>query len=342
MRVLVVASLDLSLPGGVETHLRELTRELLERGHGVSVYGRWSRREAGPPPPLVERVDPARYDVVHHHGGHWDRSWDAGDRYLRTFHFSVAGKMSVYLRMGRVRTLLNPGNYRALAEERASLRRGSRYIAVGKGVRDELVRFHGAARDAFLVIPNGTRFVPPRVGRAEWRRRHGIGPETPVVLTIGREDYVKGLDLFECAWRMPGARPPGALWVQAGGARPRRDTARIVTGAISPDDVNEWIHAADLGAFPSYYEGCALALTDMLAGGLYVLSHAVGAAPDQIRPGENGEFVPRHAAAWAAALRRRFADTPRPTSLPSAEIYGWPAIAARVERVYERLASASG
>ena len=93
MRVLVVAGLDLSLPGGVETHLRELTRELLERGHGVSVYGRWSRREAGPPPPLVERVDPARYDVVHHHGGHWDRSWDAGDRYLRTFHFSVAGKM---------------------------------------------------------------------------------------------------------------------------------------------------------------------------------------------------------------------------------------------------------
>lgn len=342
MKVLLVSGLDISLPGGVETHLREVTRELIERGHDVSVYGRWSRREAGSPPPLVDRVDPARYDIVHHHGGRWDRSWDAGERYLRTFHFSVAGKMSVYLRMGRVRTLLNPANYRALSEEHSSLRRGGRHIAVAKGVRDQLVRFHGAPRDAFVVIPNGTRFAAPRFTREEWRRRHGIGPETPVVLTIGREDYVKGLDLFERAWRMPRAVPPGALWVQAGGARPRRDSSRIVTGTISPEDVNEWIHAADLGAFPSYYEGCALALTDMLAGRLYVLTHAVGAAPDQIEPGENGEFVPRRAEAWAAALSRRLAEPPRPASLLSPVIYGWPAIAARVERVYESVASASG
>ncbi|HET9952528.1 MAG TPA: glycosyltransferase family 4 protein [Candidatus Eisenbacteria bacterium] len=337
MKVLLVSGLDLSLPGGVETHLRELARELTERGHEVAVYGSWSRREAGPPPPLVASVEPSRYDIVHHHGGRWDRSWDAGGRYLRTFHFSVAGKMSVYLRMGRLRTLLNPGNYRALADERASLRRGSRHIAVANGVRDELVRFHRADHRSLVVIPNGTRFAAPRVGRDEWRRRHGIGPETPVVLTIGRADFVKGLDLFERAWRMPGVRPPGALWVQAGGARPWRDESRIVTGTISPEDVNEWIHAADLGAFPSYYEGCSLALIDMLAGRLYVLSHAAGAAPEQIRTGENGEFVARRADAWAAALARCLAAPPRPTSVPSAEVHGWPAIAARVEGVYRAL-----
>lgn len=339
MKILLVSGLDLSLPGGVETHLRELARGLIERGHDVEVYGRWSRRDLGDPPPLVDRVDPARYDIVHHHGGRWERSWDAGDRYLRTFHFSVAGKMAVYLRLGRLRTLLNPGNYRALSDERASLRRAPRHIAVAKGVRDELVRFHGAPRDAFVVIPNGTRFAPSRAGRAEWRRRHDIGPGTPVVLTIGREDYVKGLDLFERAWKTPGARPPGALWVQAGGARPRRDATRLVTGPIPPDDVLEWIHAADLGAFPSYYEGCALALTDMLADGLYVLTHAVGAAPEQIRPGENGEFVPRRPDAWAAALARVLGEPPRPRTPGLGPEWSWHSVVERTEGVYRGLRS---
>jgi glycosyltransferase involved in cell wall biosynthesis len=250
--------------------------------------------------------------------------------------------MAVYLRMRRLRTLLNPGNYRALADERASLRRGVAHHAVSRAVRDELVRFHGAARDAFTVIPNGTRFAAPRLGRAAWRRAHGIGAETPVVLTIGRADYVKGLDLFHRAWRKPGTRPPDAVWVQAGGTRPFRDATRLVTGPIRLEDVIEWIHAADLGAFPSYYEGCALSLIDMLAGGRWVLSHAVGAAPDQIRPGENGEFVPQRVDAWAAALARRLADPPRPAALPSPDVWGWPAIAAQMERLYERLHGAPG
>ena len=213
---------------------------------------------------------------------------------------------------------------------------------MAKALRDELVRFHGAARDAFTVIPNGTRFAPPRVGRAEWRRLHDLDPAAPVVLTIGRADYVKGLDLFQRAWETPGARPPGAIWVQAGGASPRRDATRFITGPISPDDVIEWIHAADLGAFPSYYEGCALSLIDMLAGGRYVLSHAVGAAPEQIRPGVNGEFVPQRHDAWAAALARRLADPPRPADIPSAGVWGWPAITARVEGLYRQFCPASG
>ncbi|HEU4334146.1 MAG TPA: glycosyltransferase family 4 protein, partial [Candidatus Eisenbacteria bacterium] len=208
MRVLLVAGLDVSLPGGVETHVRELARGLAARGHDVAILGRWSRPEAGPAPPLVERVEPGLHDVVHHHGGAWSRRWDAGDRYLRTFHFSVAAKMGVYLRMGRIRTLFNPGNHRALADERASLRRGARHIAVSRALRDELVRFHGASRDGIEVIPNGASFAAPREGRDAWRRRHGVAPGARVLLTIGRDDYVKGLDLLERAWDSA-ARPEG-------------------------------------------------------------------------------------------------------------------------------------
>jgi len=338
VKVLLATGLDISLPGGVETHVRELAAHLGARGHDVAVQGRWTRADAGQPPRIVREadVDLAPYDIVHHHGGPWPRRWDAGNRYLRTFHFSVAAKMGVYLRIGRLRTLLNPGNHRALAEERASLRRGRRAIAVSRSLREELVRFHGADRDAVTVVPNGASFAAPRAGRADWRRRHDIDARCRVLLTIGRDDYVKGLDLLERAWSMPGTRPDGSLWVQVGGRAPERRDDRLVTGPIAPEDVTEWIAAADVGAFPSYYEGGGIALVDMIAGGLYVLTHAVGVAPDVVRPGANGEFVPRRVDAWSAALGRTLAAPPSPSGAPLSDEWSWDAIAARVEAVYER------
>ena len=49
----------------------------------------------------------------------------------------------------------------------------------------------------------------------------------------------------------------------------------------------------DAFALPSYYEGCSVALLEMLAGGLFTLAHDVGNAAEVIRPGANGEIVPR-------------------------------------------------
>ena len=360
MKVLLVAGVDLSLPGGLETHVLELARGLAARGHRVEVLARAS----GPAPPsirLVDRFGEGGYDIVHHHGGPWDRAWDAAidmkeatgrTRYLRTFHFSVAAKMVVYLRMGRIRTLFNPGNHRALRDERASLTRGPLHIAVSRALRDELVRYHGAPRALFEAIPNGASFASPRLGRSTWRERNEIPPDAPVLLTIGRDDYVKGFDLLERAWSAPNAHPANAVWVTVGGAKPSRSTGspqssraphpqhppkRITTGPIPPSDVVEWIHAADVGAFPSYYEGGGIALTDMLAGGLYVLTHAVGVAPDAIRPGVNGEFVSRRSDAWIAALARTLAAPPRRAEPGLPPEWGWDAMTERVERVYKRL-----
>lgn len=346
MKVLLVAGVDLSLPGGLETHVLELARGLGARGHDVEILGEASRGLPDPSLRLVDRVDGARHDIVHHHGGPWSRALDAAlagegssgpARYLRTFHFSVAAKMAVYLRMRRLRTLFNPANHRALHEERTSLGRGPLHIAVSRALRDELVRFHGAPRQAIEAIPNGASFAPPRLGRAAWRERHGISPEAPLLLTIGRDDYVKGFDLLERAWAKPGAHPPGAFWVRVGGAHSGRGGNRLTTGSIAATEVAEWVHAADVGAFPSYYEGGGIALTDMLAGGLYVMTHAVGVAPEAIRPGENGEFVPRRAEAWAAALARTLAAPPRRAAPGLGPEWGWDAMATRVEHVYRRL-----
>lgn len=346
MRILLIAGVDLSLPGGLETHVLELSRGLASRGHDVEVLGRASRGLSEPSLRLVDRVAGTGHDIVHHHGGPWSRAWNAdiaGEgsavkaRYLRTFHFSVAAKMGVYLRMRRIQTLFNPANHRALHEERTSLARGALHIAVSRSLRDELVRYHGVPRQSVDVIPNGASFAPPVVGRAAWRHRHGIPSEAPVLLSIGRDDYVKGLDLLERAWSATGSHPAGAIWVSVGGARAGRSGDRINTGSIPASEVIEWVHAADVGAFSSYYEGGGIALTDMLAGGLYALTHAVGVAPEAIRPGENGEFVPRRPDAWAAALARTLAAPPRHPAPGLSLEWSWDEMAACVERVYRRL-----
>src|SRR5204863_8022030 len=105
------------------------------------------------------------------------------------------------LRIGRVRTLANLGNWRGLLDERASVRGPGRLIAVSQRVADEFTRHHGLDPRRARVVSNGASFDPPREERASLRARHGIAPDAPVLLTIGRADFVKGYDLLGRAWR---------------------------------------------------------------------------------------------------------------------------------------------
>jgi glycosyltransferase involved in cell wall biosynthesis len=328
MRILLQTGLDLALPGGVETHVRELATRLDARGHEVTVES-----SARPLPP-----DVSRFDILHQHGGRWPRALPLDRRYVRTLHFCTAAKMATYVRLGRLQTLVNPGNLRAVAEDAAMRGRPGRCIAVSERLRAEYVRWHGLDPSRVTVIPNGASFDPPRTTRAAWRARHGVPDDAAVVLTIGRADFVKGYDLFARAWRRVQAAHPGAVWVIAGGAVARREDGRLVTGPIAHADVVDWIHAADLGALPSYYEGGGLALLDMLAAGRYTLAHDVGSAPEVIREGVNGERVARAVDAWVAALSRALAARHGrvPDALPPA--FGWDAIAGRVEALYRDIA----
>src|SRR5439155_15549763 len=175
----------------------------------------------------------------------------------------------------------------------------------------EFVRHYGVLPGRLRVIPNGVGGMAAAGARERLRGSRGIPDRRPVLLTIGRPDFVKGASLLSRAWKSSRAAARGAVWVTAGGEAPVRRPGRIVTGPVPHSEVLDWIAAADLGAFPSFYEGCGLALLEMLAGGLYTLSHDVGVAPEAIRPGTNGEIVPRDPVAWGAALER-FLDRPPP------------------------------
>ena len=329
MKILLHAGVDLSLPGGLERHILELARGLETRGHEVDILGLPAEL---PPFNMVSRIEPARYDVIHHHGGSSPRGVDPGGRTVRTLHFCVAAKMARYVRLGRLRTLAHPGNWRAVIEERAASQRPGRFIAVSRRVAEEFARFHGFAASAATVIPNGAGFTAPAESRESLRRRHGIEDGDAVLLTIGRADFVKGHDLLARAWK---AKPRGrAVWVGVGGDRPLEEPNRIVTGSLPPQQVTDWIHAADLGAMPSYYEGCSLALMEMLAAGLYVLGHDVGNARE-VLDGIRGRLVEPDAESWRKALANALRDRPRGT--PLGDEYRWDRIVDRTEAIYRSI-----
>ena len=330
VKILLAADVDLSKPGGLETHVLELSEGLRARGHEVDL---WARGIAN----AVRTLEPSRYDILHRHTMAWPRSVDPGPRVVTTLHFCVAGKMDAYVRLGRWKTLARPGNWTARMDEGRAARAPGALVAVSKRVRDEFARFHGIDPARVAVIPNGASFAPPREGREAWRRKHAIDPGTPLLLTIGRHDFVKGYDLLERAWSEVRKRHGDALWVVVGGSGPARTEGRLVTGSVPRDHVTEWIHASDLGALPSYYEGCSVALLEMLAGGLMTLAHDVGGASEAIRPGQNGELVPRDANAWIHAIDRAFRESPQRRSAGLDPAYRWDAIVDSVEEVYRRV-----
>jgi glycosyltransferase involved in cell wall biosynthesis len=335
MRILFHADVDLSLPGGLETHVRELALALTRRGHEVVIFG---RPECLAPLTMTRSPDPDGFDVVHLHGTGAAPAGSAG--LTRTLHFCVAAKMESYVRLGRMRTLANLPNWRAVRDERAAARSRGELIAVSRRVRDDFTRWHGLDPVRATIVSNGATFAAPRASREELRAAAGIPADARVLLTIGREDFVKGHDLLRRAWERAGAARSGAVWVAVGGRGPARAPGRVVTGPLPHQGVVDWIHAADLGALPSHYEGCSVALLEMLAGGLYTLAHDVGNAAEVIRGGRNGAIVERSIEAWSASLQAALVRPPARSRPGLTDEFRWDAIAERTEAVYARAVAA--
>jgi len=335
VKILLAADVDVSLPGGLETHVRELAASLTRNGHEVRLAALPAANPAALPDlERVGAIEPDAHDIVHEHGVRVLPVLRDERNVVKTIHFCTAAKMAAYVRIGRVRTLAHPLNWRAVRDERRACHTPWTRIAVSPRVRDDCARWYGLDAAKTHVISNGASFAPPRVSREVLRSRYGLPPDAPLLLTIGREDFVKGYGLLESAWRRAHGAERGAWWVTVGGARPAQAPGRLITGPVPHEEVGDWIHAADLGALPSYYEGCSLAHLEMLAGGLHALAHDVGICAEVTDRGVNGDIIAPSVAAWAVALSAWLSE---PTARRKGGLdpdYSWDALAGRVEAVY--------
>ena len=205
----------------------------------------------------------------------------------------------------------------AVAARNRILRDADAFVAMSRLIRDEVVGA-GVAPEKVRHIPHGVdtkRFRPATPEeRRDLRRRLGLPPEAPVVAFTGRLLRGKGLETLVDAFASQEAH--ACLLVVGSGdgqALSVEDAIRkrvagadlagrvIMTGRVN--NVEDYLRASDVFAFPSEFEGLGLSLIEAQACGLACIASRTGGMVDVIEDGKNGVLVnPGQATDLAAAL----------------------------------------
>jgi glycogen synthase len=173
------------------------------------------------------------------------------------------------------------------------------------------------------TIPNGidlaeaAALAGPADG-AIMRQRYGVTAGETILLTVGRLDFNKGLDVLAAA--LGRARSSAALsatgwrWVIVGAGPYRHQIESAVAangigshtvfvGRAADADLHAWYEAASLFVHPTRYEGSSLVTLEAMAHRRAVVAANAGGLPDKVKPGVNGWLVePGDGSALAAAI----------------------------------------
>lgn len=240
-----------------------------------------------------------------------------------------------------------------LALRNAVLRRADAFVAITDDVASELIDV-GVRPEVIHRIPNAVdtgRFFPAdSAHKRDARHRLGLPEQGRIVVYTGRLVSYKGLPLLVDVWtKLRPSFPDDVLLLVGDGGldihaceEELRTTVRergmeesvVFTGSVQ--NVHEYLHAADIFAFPSENDAFPSSLIEAMTSGLPVIATPVGAIPEVVQDGENGLLVPpRDGDALAEALTRLLTDDVLSERLATA---GWRTVQERysAEGVTER------
>jgi glycosyltransferase involved in cell wall biosynthesis len=219
----------------------------------------------------------------------------------------------------------------AVAARNRLLRDADAFVAMSRLIHDEIVAA-GVAPERVRTIPHGVdtdRFRPATAEeRAALRRQLGLPAEAIIVTFTGRLLRGKGLEALVEAFQSPlahlvivGSGTGQALsveeWVRQRVAS--GDLAGRVTMTGRVDNVEDYLRASDVFAFPSVFEGLGLSLIEAQACGLACVASRTGGIVDVVEDGKTGLLVtPGRVDELAAALRELLTDEARRTALGTA------------------------
>jgi alpha-maltose-1-phosphate synthase len=370
--------------GGAGVHVEFLARELRALAE-VRVHT-WRTEKAADDPPGVFRHAPAETladanealrslsvdlsmaaavadcDVVHSH------TWYAnlGGHLAKLLH-GVPHVMTAHslepLRPWKAEQL--GGGY-ALSSwaERTAIEAADAVIAVSYGMRADILDCYPGLDPARVhVVHNGidTALYRP-VPDTDALARHGVDPDRPYVLFVGRITRQKGVPHLLRAAR---SLDPSAQLVLCAGApdtpaidqefralvdelRETRDGVVWIPEMLPRAEVVQLLSHAAVFACPSVYEPLGIVNLEAMACAAPVVASAVGGIPEVVRDGVTGLLVPYDEkdpagfeAGLAEALGRALADPAAAARMGGAgreravREFGWDAIARRTAAVYE-------
>lgn len=267
------------------------------------------------------------------------------------------------------------GGYRVSSwVERTAYEGAAAVIAVSAGMREDILRAYPQVDPARVrVVHNGidSRLWHKHVD-ADAVRRHGIDPDRPSVVFVGRITRQKGLPyLLRAAAELP---PQVQLVLLAGapdtpeimaevehliaGLRRRRDGVVWIPEMLPREDVVAILSGGSVFVCPSVYEPLGIVNLEAMACELPVVATATGGIPEVVLDGETGWLVPieqvrdgtgtpvdedRFVADLAAAMTHALADLGRAGRMGLAgrqrvvESFSWESIGDRTMQVYREV-----
>lgn len=220
----------------------------------------------------------------------------------------------------------------------------------------------GAAADRIEVVPYGVdagRFHADRGVRALRRAQLRLPPEAPLIVSAGRLVRKKGLEYLIDAMAHLTEIPAPVLVVAGEGdlaqelrarARDRGVAARVhFLGNVPQGEVAAWFAAADVIALPSVrddsgnVDGLPNTVLEALASATPLVTTSAGGIGAVAEQNRTALVVPeRDARALASAISTLLAEPGRGEQIGKTARamvlarFGWPAVAARFDAVYER------
>ncbi|MDR2566642.1 MAG: glycogen synthase [Bifidobacteriaceae bacterium] len=261
--------------------------------------------------------------------------------------------------------------------ERTAYEGAAAVIAVSAGMRRDILRAYPFVDpERVEVIHNGIDLDKWRPRRDEEAlasvRRHGIDPEVPTVVFVGRITRQKGLPYFLRAVRR---LEPGVQVVLAAGAPDTPQIAAEVRGLVEElgrerqgvvwieemlpqRELDAILSSASLFACPSVYEPLGIVNLEAMACGIPVVATATGGIPEVVEDGVTGWLVPieqvedgtgipldpeKFVADMAAALNEALSDPARLSRFGEAsrrraeDHFSWRAIGERTMAFYRKV-----
>jgi phosphatidyl-myo-inositol alpha-mannosyltransferase len=360
MRVGLVCPYSLDVPGGVQSHVRDLARGLQERGHEVRLLA--PGRDGQPRPSYIQTVGPAvpvPYNGSIARLAFGPRAWIRTRRWLQAGDFDVVHvhepttpSLSVLAVWASDRPLVatfHTAMRRSVAAAalsgalRSVVARLAAQIAVSEAARSSMAaRLPGSP----AIVPNGIDYTAfsSAAPQARWT------DPGPSIVFLGRwDERRKGLSVLMQAFTIVRDAVPTARLLVGGPGRVRSipgaaSGARGVEflGPLSDRERASLLASADVFVAPNIGgESFGLILVEAMAAGAAVVASDLPAFAAVLENGRSGRlFATGDAGAAAAAIIELLADPAHAGALrahgqAAAKTYDWSRVVPEIEAVYE-------
>jgi glycosyltransferase involved in cell wall biosynthesis len=381
MKVLHLVEFYEPVKGGAQEVVRQISERLVRRGHDVTVAtmalpvrtfttlngvkvvgfelsGNSVKGLRGNPSPLLRFIEAGNFDVI--------MSYAAQTWHMDTMLENIeALKGRLFLASCGFSGLYDP-DFAGYFDRFADRARHARAVIVHSNSYRDATFLRDKGLDNLVLIPNGAGEEFDRAP-GEFRTRHNIPNELPLLLTVGSHTGMKGhletIAAFRRSWigratlLVNGNVLPGAHGCTARCRRHARRTELLTVGRknvrvveLTRDELLDAFFAADLFVFLSRIECAPLVLYEACAAGLPFVTSDVGNAAEIARDTGAGLTVKtrKDAKGYSIAsghdaarkIRQLIADPQRRRDMAAAgrnawrTRYHWDLIASQYERLY--------